>query len=144
MLPTLRKGRPWPQVDLHPDVAAQYDIKDGDWVVIETKRGSCRQRANIVPGIDPRVVHVQSHWWFPEQKGPHHGIWASNANRLTSHDGPYDPGMGTYYLRGMLCSIRKADPDNLDAGLWAPEIHPNYQRTVADVQEFESEYAGPD
>lgn len=144
MLPTLRKGRPWPQVDLHPDIAAEHDIEDGDWVVIETKRGSCRQRANIVPGIDRRVVHVQSHWWFPEQKGPHHGIWASNANRLTSHDGPYDPGMGTYYLRGMLCRIRKADPDNLDAGLWAPDIHPGYERTVAEVQEFESEYEGPE
>ena len=141
MLPTLRKGRPWPLVEIHPDTAAAHGITEGDWVTVETKRGSCRQRADLVSSIDPRVIHLQSHWWFPEREGPHHGIWDSNANRLTSQDAPYDPGMGTYYLRGMLCRIKKAD-DNDD--IWQPPVHPDYESNVAQVQEFTSEYTGPE
>ena len=55
--------------------------------------------------LDPRVVHVQHGWWVPEEPGPDHGVWRSNANVLTRNGPPYDPAMGTYHLRGLLCRI---------------------------------------
>ena len=76
---------------------------------IETRRGKCRQKAKLTDGIDPRVVHIQHGWWFPEEPGPEHGIWKSNANLLTSNDPPYDPAMGTYQLRALMCKVARVD-----------------------------------
>jgi hypothetical protein len=36
-------------------------------------------------------------------------VWASNANVLTGMEPPYDPAMGTYQPRALLCRIAKAD-----------------------------------
>jgi hypothetical protein len=36
-------------------------------------------------------------------------VWQSNANVLTSMEPPYDPAMGTYQLRALLCRIAKAE-----------------------------------
>jgi len=43
-----------------------------------------------------------------EREGPDHGAFESNANVLTSQSPPYDPAMGTYQLRGLLCRIERA------------------------------------
>ena len=37
------------------------------------------------------------------------GAFTSNANVLTSMAPPYDPAMGTYQLRALLCRIEKVD-----------------------------------
>lgn len=76
---------------------------------IETRRGRVRQKAKLTSGIDPRVIHVQHGWWFPEQSGPEYGIWTSNANLLTNNQPPYDPAMGTYQLRALLCRVAPAE-----------------------------------
>jgi anaerobic selenocysteine-containing dehydrogenase len=76
---------------------------------IETKRGRMRQKAKVTSGIDPRVIHVQHGWWFPEQPGPEYGVWTSNANLLTNNQPPYDPAMGTYQLRALLCRVAHAE-----------------------------------
>lgn len=101
----LRKAHPDPIVEIHPDTARPFGIQGGDWVWIETPRGKIRQRARVTDEIDPRVIHVEHGWWFPEEAGPEHGIWTSNANVLTSNEPPYDPAMGTYQLRALLCRI---------------------------------------
>lgn len=109
---SLRKGNPEPIAEIHPDTAADMGIADGDWMWIRTLRGEIRQKAKLWVGIDPRVIHVQHGWWFPEQEGPDYGVWESNANLLTSNLPPFDPAMGTYHLRGLLCSVEKAErPD---------------------------------
>ncbi|MGA8034099.1 MAG: molybdopterin-dependent oxidoreductase, partial [Casimicrobiaceae bacterium] len=104
----LRKAHPDPMVEIHPATAAAAGIRAGDWVWIETRRGRISQKARLTDDIDPRVVHVEHGWWFPEQGGPEHGIWKSNANLLTSNAPPYDPAMGTYQLRALLCRIARA------------------------------------
>jgi anaerobic selenocysteine-containing dehydrogenase len=104
-LKALRKAHPDPIVEIHPDTARPFGIEGGDWVWIETLRGRIRQRARVTDEIDPRVVHVEHGWWFPEEPGPEHGVWTSNANVLTSNEPPYDPAMGTYQLRALLCRI---------------------------------------
>ena len=106
----LRKAHPDPIAEIHPDTAAAAGIGKGDWIWIETRRGRIRQKARITDEIDPRVVHVEHGWWFPEEPGPEHGVWKSNANVLTCNDPPYDPAMGTYQLRGLLCRIARVAP----------------------------------
>lgn len=101
----LRKAHPDPLVEIHPDTADPLGIKNGDWVWIETLRGKIQQRAKVTTDVDPKVVHVEHGWWFPEEEGPEHGVWKSNANMLTRNGPPYDPAMGTYHLRGLLCRI---------------------------------------
>lgn len=109
-LPRLRRGHPEPLVELHPDTAATLDIKEGEWIWIESKRGKIRQKAKLTTGIDPRVVNVEFGWWFPERKDGDYGIWESNANVLTNIEPPYDPAMGTYQLRALLCKVYKVEP----------------------------------
>ena len=104
-LKNLRKAHPDPIVEIHPDTAQSSGIKNGDWVWIETRRGKIRQKARVTEEIDPRVIHIEHGWWFPEEEGPEHGVWKSNANVLTSNDPPYDPAMGTYQLRALLCRV---------------------------------------
>ncbi len=106
---SLRKRHPDPLTELHPETAQALGIEDGDWIWIETRRGRIRQRAKVTSGIDPRVVHVEHGWWFPEEEGPEHGAWRSNANLLTDNGPPYDPAMGTYQLRALLCKVIKEE-----------------------------------
>ena len=111
-LPLCRKGHPDPLCDIHPDTAAEHGIEDGEWMVIETRRGRIKQIANVTTKIDARVIHCEHGWWFPERDGPDYGIWESNANLLTDNRGPFDPQMGTYQLRGLLCRVEKLTPEN--------------------------------
>jgi anaerobic selenocysteine-containing dehydrogenase len=75
---------------------------------IETRRGRMRQKAKLTSGIDPRVVSAQHAWWFPERPAPEYGVWDSNVNLLTDNEPPYDPAMGTYQLRALLCRVARA------------------------------------
>lgn len=110
-LNSLRQRRPDPIMEIHPAAAAGRGIEDGDWVWIETRRGRIRQRARLTDGLDPRVVSIQHGWWFPEEPGPDYGIWKSNANLLTDNSPPYDPAMGTYQLRALLCQVYLEDSE---------------------------------
>ena len=110
-IPKLRERHPDPLVEIHPKTASRLGIEDGEWVWIETKRGRIKQKASITKGIDPRVVNVEFGWWFPERKDGEYGIWESNANVLTNNGPPYDPAMGTYQLRALLCKVYKQTPE---------------------------------
>jgi anaerobic selenocysteine-containing dehydrogenase len=105
----LRKACPDPLAEIHPQTAAQHGIADGDWMWIETRRGRMRQRAKLTAGIDPRVVSAQHGWWFPNEPAPQYGVWRSNVNLLTDNQPPYDPAMGTYQLRALLCRVARAE-----------------------------------
>ncbi|MBI2860642.1 MAG: molybdopterin-dependent oxidoreductase [Chloroflexi bacterium] len=108
-IPSLRGKHPDPLADIHPETAGKLDIKDSDWVYIETRRGRIKQRAHITDGVDPRVVFIEYDWWFPE-KGPE-GLFAwieSNANALTSNQPPLNREMASSNLRGLLCKVYKS------------------------------------
>lgn len=104
---SLRKRRPYPQVELHTDVAELHGINQGDWVIVSSPRGSIRMKALISDDISPMVVNVEHGWWFPERPGPDYGVFESNANVLTNNAPPYDPAFGSYQLRGLLCKVEK-------------------------------------
>jgi anaerobic selenocysteine-containing dehydrogenase len=105
---SLRKHHRDPLLEMHPQTAKEYGIGDGDWVWIETPRGRIQQKARLTDGVDSRVVNAEYAWWFPEEPGPDHGVWKANANVLTNSAPPYDPAMGTYQLRALLCRVYRA------------------------------------
>ena len=104
----LRKAYRDPVADIHPDTAARYGIKNRDWMWIETRRGRIRHRARVTNGIDARVIAAEHGWWFPEEPAPDYGVWKANVNLLTDNQPPYDPAMGTYQLRALLCRVSPA------------------------------------
>jgi anaerobic selenocysteine-containing dehydrogenase len=108
-LPVLRKARREPRAEIHPETAARHGIANGEWMWIETRRGRIRQRASFTSAIDPRVVNAEHGWWFPEEPAPEYGVWKSNVNVLTDNGPPYDPQMGTYQLRGLLCRVARVE-----------------------------------
>ncbi len=114
-LPSLRAIHPDPIVKIHPQTAAQYGIKDGQWVYIESVRGRCKQKAQLTLGVDPRVVLAEHGWWYPEKKDPEHGVWDANINLLATSEPPYDRGFGSTPARGLLCKIYKAQDGGLHA-----------------------------
>lgn len=108
-IPKLRRQCPDPVVEIHPDTARPLGIKEGDWVWIESPRGRVKQKAKLTKGIDPRVVHAQHAWWFPEDKRAEpslHGVWESNINVLTDWEA-VDEAIGSASLRALLCKVYK-------------------------------------
>ncbi|MEM2103842.1 MAG: molybdopterin-dependent oxidoreductase [Candidatus Bathyarchaeia archaeon] len=108
----LREQHPDPIVEIHYQTARKYDISNGDWVWIETKRGRIKQKARVSTAIHPQVVNVQSHWWYPEMPAEEpylYGVWISNANVLTLDDPEsLDEMVGGWCNRALLCKIYKA------------------------------------
>ena len=106
---SLRKLSPEPIVLIHPDTAAHLGVDEGDWVSVETKQGTIRQKAKLNTEIDPRVVVISFGWWFPERNDLELSGWKeSNLNILTNNDPPYDPAIGSTSLRAVPCRISKS------------------------------------
>jgi thiosulfate reductase/polysulfide reductase chain A len=87
--------------------AEKHGISQGDDVTITSPRGSITMKALVTEDITPGVINVEHGWWFPEQHGPEHGIWQSNANVLTNNAPPYDPTFGSYQLRDCCAGSRR-------------------------------------
>lgn len=105
-IPCLREIRPDPIVEIHPRLAAEKGINDGDWIWIESPRGRVKERVKLNDGIDPRVIVAEHGWWYPEQKTQDHGWDISNINILTDNShASMDPIMGATNLRVLLCNI---------------------------------------
>jgi assimilatory nitrate reductase catalytic subunit len=53
---------PEPLLELHPILAGKHTIANGDWVTVESRRGSLTVRCQVVTTIRPDVVFVPYHW----------------------------------------------------------------------------------
>ena len=107
-IPQLRKRVPDPIIEIHPETAGKANIKDGDWVWLETPRGKgerVKLKTKLSPFIDPRVVSADHGWWFPEKPAPEHGCFDSNVNVVLSFDPPLEPIVGSVPTRGTLCRV---------------------------------------
>ena len=108
---SLRQQHPEPIAQINPQKAAELGIDDGDWIWIETPRGRVRQKCQYFNGIDPKVVHAQHGWWFPELPGEEpwlHGVWESNINIVTDDDPEHcNKISGGWPLRALLCRVYK-------------------------------------
>lgn len=94
-----------------PKLPPGWGYKMGDWAWIETPRGRVRQKCQLDEGIDPRVIHAEHGWWFPELPGEDfwmHGVWESNINVLTDDDPKKcNKISGAWPLRASLCKVYK-------------------------------------
>lgn len=53
---------PEPRVEMHPRLATQLGIVDGDWTHVVSRRGQCTLRASVVKTIRPDTVFIPYHW----------------------------------------------------------------------------------
>jgi anaerobic selenocysteine-containing dehydrogenase len=87
-----RKTRPDPAVDINPADALERGIGAGDWVKLETPRGSIRVRANPTGLVPQGVVNM------------YHGDPKGDVNELIDPD-YRDPISGYPGFKSMLCRI---------------------------------------
>ena len=109
--PIIRFVKPDPYFTINPETAEKMGIEEGDWCWIETRRGRIKQRADVEPALDPRVIYTQRGWWFPERShegDQPFGCMESNTNVLTSvDDEDCCPLTGCWSNRGLLCKVYK-------------------------------------
>ncbi len=87
---------PQPRVEIHPRLAEQHGINDGDWVAVKTRRAEITLRAMVVRTIRPDTVFIPYHWGGPR-----------SANRLTHRT--LDPRSKIPEFKVSACRIRKAE-----------------------------------
>jgi assimilatory nitrate reductase catalytic subunit len=57
---------PEPRVEIHPQLAEKLGIIDSQWITVESRRGNCTLRAQVVRTIRPDTVFVPYHWAGPK------------------------------------------------------------------------------
>lgn len=72
----ITKMYPNPLLEIHPRDAQKLGIKDGGWVEVRSRRGTCRFPAQVTKAITPGTVFAPMHWG---------ALWANQAeaNALT-------------------------------------------------------------
>ena len=111
---TSRELHPDPLFEMSPAAAAARGLEQGDWCWIENQRGRCRQKLNINPSLDDRVVRAEHGWWFPETEPAEpnlYGVFDSNINNLVPQCQNDDTGFGAPYAN-QLCQVYKCTPEN--------------------------------
>ena len=84
-----------PKLEIHPRLAEQYGIQNGDWVTITSRRSAITLQASVVRTIRPDTVFIPYHW-------PHN----RSANRLTHRT--IDPRSKIPEFKVSACRIQKA------------------------------------
>jgi anaerobic selenocysteine-containing dehydrogenase len=112
MLDKMRRQHPYPFLQIHPETAAELDISEGDWVYVETPLGRVKEKARLSEGVDPRVVHADALWWYPEQPGEEPslcGVWDCTINAIVPDDVEQSDYAGNQCFRALLCRVYPAD-----------------------------------
>jgi anaerobic selenocysteine-containing dehydrogenase len=112
-LPSLRRLARDPEVEVHPLAAEERGIHSGDWVYIETPRGSVRARAKLNDTLAPNVVCGQHGWWqaCADLGMPAYDPFSSegaNLNLVIGNEA-IDPISGSVPHRAYLCQISRAE-----------------------------------
>lgn len=92
-------------IEIHPKTAKQYWIEEGEWVVVQSRRGSFTVRSRITDQIREDTVFVPMHWGG-----------AQNVNRATSPE--LDPNCK---MPGFKTSVVSIMPLRLQEELTATE-----------------------
>ena len=85
---------PEPLVELNPQIAADRNIKENEWVLIETSEGSIQARAKFNKSLALDVVCSQYGWW------------QGNYNNIINYS-DFDPISSSNRLRDSRCNIMK-------------------------------------
>lgn len=100
----------------HPATAEARGIASGDWVSLDTLRGSVQARAQLNASLDPQVVFGQHGWWQScDELGlpgyPPYGPDTANLN-LVLPQTPSDPISGSSPLRASVCDVSLLNVDS--------------------------------
>lgn len=125
-IPYLRETYPVPEIWIDPQAAAERGIETGDWVNVKSQRCEEQEivkdgiyaRAFVTPGINPGCVYMERFWnpEFLEEGQDARKSWTTcNWNVLSRREGPHNPVMGTYTLRGVPVQVAKSDKPE---GVW--------------------------
>ncbi|HEX9669764.1 MAG TPA: molybdopterin oxidoreductase family protein, partial [Thermoanaerobaculia bacterium] len=87
---------PHPRVEIHPRLAAEHGIADGDWVTVVSRRDEITLQAMVVRTIRPDTVFVAYHW-----------PGGRSVNRLTHRT--LDPRSKIPEYKVSACRLRKAE-----------------------------------
>ena len=115
-IPWLREIYPVPELWIYPTDAEKYGVAEGDWAWIASKRGKIRAIVSVTEGIKPGVVYMERFWNPETLQTETHGWREMNVNVLTSAEGPFNPEVGTYSLRGFLVNVSRAEGP--PEGIW--------------------------
>lgn len=115
-VPWLREIYPVPELWIYPTDAEKYDLEDGAWAWIESKRGKIRAVVSVTEGIKPGVVCMERFWNPETLQTKTHGWMETNVNMLTKADAPFNDVVGTYTLRGFLVKVYPAK--SAPEGIW--------------------------
>lgn len=112
-LPSLRRKAMEPQVELHPQTAAERGIAVGDWVYIATPAGRVRARAKFDDRLHPRFVCGQHGWWqaCAALDAPGYDPFSAagaNFNLIIGNEA-IDPVSGSVPHRAYLCQVERVD-----------------------------------
>lgn len=107
---SLRRIRPDPIIEIHPQTAKELGIANNDMVWIESKfiaGGRVKMKAKITEDVHPKIVHADHAWWLPELGPPDYGIFDYNINVIIP-DTLRGPICGSIPMRGIPCKVYKA------------------------------------
>jgi anaerobic selenocysteine-containing dehydrogenase len=111
-LPSLRKSSPEPSADIHPETARRFGVKNKQWMIVETPRGSIKVKARVTSNIVPDTVCCQHGWWqgCKELELPGYNPYdSSGANPATLIGADLaDPVSGSLPHRSYLCRVKAA------------------------------------
>ena len=106
-IPRMRALHPEPLVYVNPKTAADFGVKDGDWVWVENHRGRCKRVVKETPIVNERTASTDHAWWHPEAPGELeaglYDLWDLTVENLL----PYDcgkTGFGANY-KNTICKI---------------------------------------
>jgi anaerobic selenocysteine-containing dehydrogenase len=114
-VPELRQRSPLPRMFIHAEDARGLDVKEGDWVEIETRAGKMKAMTEIRADMPRRLVRVPHGWWLPETpqgRGQLSSAWKFADAQITCDDEDFlDREQGIPHLKGIPCRVRAcADP----------------------------------
>lgn len=93
-IPSIASKLPEPFASVHPEVAAQLGLADGEWIQLVTRRGRVRMRVRLTDRVHREVVSIPA------------GFALANANELTPAD-RLDPISGFPALRSCCCRLER-------------------------------------
>ena len=110
-VPNLRKMVPHPFLEINRTTAVSYDVKEDDWVYLETPLGRIKLKVHVTDGIAPGVVITQHGWWqsCPELGLPGYDPFSTEGANINSIiDNKYmDEISGSISHKSYLCKIVK-------------------------------------
>ncbi|MES2490333.1 MAG: molybdopterin-dependent oxidoreductase [Pseudomonadota bacterium] len=115
-VPEMRARKPEPVLFVSPNTAKQQQIREGEWVCVETRTGKVDIQVGVRANMPDGLVRIPHGWWKPETEqglGKLSGAMQYADAQLCPDDDDYlDIEQGVPHLKGLPCRIvRKAgDP----------------------------------